>query len=122
MEALEKGIDSIRKYDKLIFVQPRLVPYPPEIALGFKNFCSQFQISYDIIHEVEHLRKLNKKEAYLVIEETDLVNLINSCKASQFSIGSDVGIISFNDTPLKSILLDGITVISTDHARMGETA
>jgi DNA-binding LacI/PurR family transcriptional regulator len=37
-------------------------------------------------------------------------------------IGKDVGIISYNETPLKEILLDGITVISTDHAKMGELA
>jgi DNA-binding LacI/PurR family transcriptional regulator len=33
-----------------------------------------------------------------------------------------VGIISYNETPLKEILLDGITVISTDHECMGRTA
>ncbi|MEO5592402.1 MAG: substrate-binding domain-containing protein [Chitinophagaceae bacterium] len=122
MEALEQGIESIKKYNKLIFVQPKVIPYPPEIALGFINFCNQYQVPYEIIHEVEYSRQLNKKEAYLVIEETDLVNLINACKQNQYKIGTDVGIISFNDTPLKAILHDGITVISTDHAKMGETA
>jgi DNA-binding LacI/PurR family transcriptional regulator len=33
-----------------------------------------------------------------------------------------VGIVSYNETPLKEILLDGITVISTDHEAMGTTA
>jgi DNA-binding LacI/PurR family transcriptional regulator len=33
-----------------------------------------------------------------------------------------VGIISYNDSPLKEILLDGITVMTTDHVKMGQTA
>ncbi len=40
----------------------------------------------------------------------------------KLKIGKDVGIISYNETPLKEILLDGITVITTDHGFMGETA
>jgi len=50
------------------------------------------------------------------------VNLIKNCRAAKLKLGKDVGIISYNDTPLKEILSDGISVISTDHARMGETA
>jgi DNA-binding LacI/PurR family transcriptional regulator len=33
-----------------------------------------------------------------------------------------VGIISYNDTPLKEVLLDGITAISTDFHKLGEQA
>lgn len=36
--------------------------------------------------------------------------------------GKEVEIISYNETLLKEILLDGISVISTDHTKMGETA
>jgi DNA-binding LacI/PurR family transcriptional regulator len=57
-----------------------------------------------------------------VIEETDLVNLIKNCKSKGLVVGKDIGIISYNETPLKEILLDGISVISTDHTMMGETA
>jgi DNA-binding LacI/PurR family transcriptional regulator len=37
-----------------------------------------------------------------------------------YTLGKDIGIISYNDTPLKELL--GITVISTDFNIMGETA
>ena len=36
------------------------------------------------------------------------------------TMGKDVGVISYTDTPLKDLL--GITVISTDFDAMGETA
>ena len=34
-------------------------------------------------------------------------------------LGDDIGIISYNDTPLKDLL--GITVVSTDFDQMGRT-
>jgi len=50
------------------------------------------------------------------------VNLIKICRSKKLMVGKDVGIISYNETPLKEILLNGITVLSTDHAKMGESA
>ena len=47
---------------------------------------------------------VNTKEVYVVIEEPDLVTLIKSCQSQKLKIGKDVGIISYNDTPLKEIL------------------
>ncbi|WP_332913348.1 substrate-binding domain-containing protein [Algoriphagus boritolerans] len=38
-----------------------------------------------------------------------------------FKLGRDIGVISYNDTPLKEILADGITTISTDFHQMGKT-
>ena len=37
-------------------------------------------------------------------------------------MGKDVGVMAFNDTPLKEVLANGITVISTDHEQMGRSA
>jgi DNA-binding LacI/PurR family transcriptional regulator len=37
-------------------------------------------------------------------------------------VGKDVGVISYNETPLKKIILNGITTISTDFQAMGEKA
>lgn len=37
-------------------------------------------------------------------------------------IGEDVGVISYNETPLKKFILNGITTISTDFEKMGKMA
>jgi len=122
VDALETGLDSLKKYDRLILVYPKIVPYPTEIAVGFRNFCMQQNFGYTIINEIKPDAEIKTGEAYIVIEETDLVNLIKNCRSKKLKVGKDVGIISYNETPLKEILLDGISVISTDHAKMGETA
>ncbi|MEO8764003.1 MAG: GntR family transcriptional regulator [Ginsengibacter sp.] len=120
--ALESAMHLLKKYTKIILVHPKIIPYPKEIVTGFRSFCNNYDFSYQVIHEIEPTTQLNKKEIYIVIEETDLVTLIKTCRTKGFKIGKDLGIISYNETPLKEILSDGITVISTDHHKMGETA
>lgn len=120
--ALESGLHLIKKYDKFILVFPQSIPYPKEIITGFRGFCNSQNMAYEIVNEIDTETLVNKKEAYIVIEESDLISLIKICQGKKFKIGSDVGIISYNETPLKEILLGGITVISTDHVKMGELA
>ena len=64
--------------------------------------------------------ELQSQDAYVIIEESDLVNLVRQVRKKNLTLGDDIGIISYNETPLKELL--GITVISTDFNAMGETA
>jgi len=122
MDALESGLKTLSKYEKLVYVHPTIHPHPMEIVYGFRNFCMQNNFSYKIMDEIKPHEDIQRGEAYIVINESDLVNLIKLCTAKKLRVGKDVGIISYNETPLKEILLDGITVLSTDHSKMGETA
>jgi DNA-binding transcriptional regulator YhcF (GntR family) len=122
VDALDEGLDLLQKYDELYLVFPKLIPYPPEIARGFRKFCMQNDYKYEIIPEINFSTVVRPGKAFIVIEETDLVNLIKKCRLKKLKIGKEIGIISYNETPLKEILLDGITVISTDHENMGEAA
>lgn len=120
-EAMETQIDAFRSYDELIIVHPESL-YPAEIIDGFKKFCFQHDFKYKVLKTLEENHPVEKKQVYVVIEEIALANLIKSSKNRNYKIGKDVGLLSYNDTPLKEILLDGISVISTDHSKMGETA
>jgi DNA-binding transcriptional regulator YhcF (GntR family) len=122
VEALEQGLDLLEKYNKILLVYPKMIPYPTEIIKGFRNFCFQNNFKFEIISEIDASSPINAGEVYIVIEEPDLVNLIKLCRSKKLDIGKDIGIISYNETPLKEILLDGITVISTDHHQMGVLA
>ena len=121
-EALRDGINTIKKYNKLILVYPSqsLYPYPKEILMGFRKFCVEFNIDFEILDEIYDDMELHQKDAYIIIEEMDLVSLIKQVRDKKFELGNDIGIISYNDTPLKELL--GITVISTDFKLMGDTA
>lgn len=120
--ALKEGLPKIERYNKLILVYPEnsVYPYPKRILHGFKKFCIEHKISFEVIDEIFDDIILKKGDLFITIEETDLVNLVNQIRDKEFILGLEVGVISYNDTPLKELL--GITVISTDFKVMGETA
>ena len=61
-----------------------------------------------------------QKDIFITIRERDLVNLVKQVRQNNLKLGEDIGIISYNETPLKELL--GITVITTDFKAMGESA
>ncbi|MCU0340106.1 MAG: GntR family transcriptional regulator [Spirosomaceae bacterium] len=119
--ALVSGADLFNKYEELVLVFPQDVKYPKEIITGFRNFCIHHHKPYRIIDKGSDEPQLAHK-AYVVLEDSDLAELIKKCKQQQLLLGQDVGVVAFNDTPLKEVLADGITVVSTDHPQMGRTA
>lgn len=119
-QALTIGFEKIEKYKKIILVYPSkaLYPYPKGIVDGFKKFCIKNNLDYEVLDKIYSDMDLELKDLYIIIEETDLVNLMNRKRDYGYRLGKDIGIISYNDTPLKELL--GITVISTDFKKMGE--
>ncbi len=121
-DALSEGQTILKRYEKLILVYPRktVYPFPIEILNGFQKFCTDLKFDFEILDEIYPDMELRTNDAYIIIEESDLVNLVKQTRDKGFVLGKDIGIISYNDTPLKDLL--GITVISTDFQVMGETA
>lgn len=119
-QALYTGIDKIRHYNKLVLVFPPDNYYCSDIQKGFTNFCDAEGFDYEIIEKVGS-RDVVEGEVYIVIEEIDVVELIKKANALNLRLGSDIGIITYNDTPFKEILAGGISVLTTDFNRMGET-
>jgi DNA-binding transcriptional regulator YhcF (GntR family) len=120
-DALTSGLDLLKKYRKLSLIFPHTKGYASEVMLGFTKFCQKQGFEFDIISEIQE-NKINAGKAFIVIEEEDLVKLLKLIKSRKLKLGTDVGIISYNETPLKEILAEGITVISTDFEKMGESA
>jgi DNA-binding transcriptional regulator YhcF (GntR family) len=116
---LNSGEELIRKYQELILVFPKNTPHPAETIDAFNRFCIDNQINHTILDQIEN-REVLPGQAYLVIKDSDLVKIVKDCKKNGYKIGSEVGIISYNDTPMKEIVGSGITVISTDFVRMGK--
>ncbi len=120
--ALNEGLEKIKKYDKIILVYPSKSadPYPRRILNGFQQFCWENNLDFEILDEIYDEMDLQSKDVYITIQERDLVNLVRQVRKKNLVLGKDIGIISYNETPLKELL--GITVISTDFKAMGESA
>lgn len=119
--ALTEAIELLKKYQTLKLIFPFYSYHPREILSGFKRFCAEFAFNYKIVTDIG-IEPIEKEEAYINLMEDDLVTLIKRIKNQGLKVGKEVGIISYNETPLKEILLDGITVISTDFQQLGVTA
>ena len=119
--ALEKARKELSRYRMLKIIFPENTYYPAEILKGFIRFCQEYAFSYKIVHRIEE-EHIEAGDLYLNVMEDDLVVLIERIISLKLEIAKDVGVISYNDTPLKKIILNGITTISTDFRQMGELA
>lgn len=122
-QALKQLKSSLSKYIKLILVFPfhANYPYPEEILVGFKKYAVEEGFDFQVIPEIGPDLYPKSGEAYVIIEESDLVNLIKKARqASNLEVGKNLGILSYNETPLKEVLQKGITVMSTDFSAMGK--
>ena len=118
-DALVQGLLHIRKYDTLILVQ-REPKEPEERYDGIKRFCDEYGFNCLLMPRIRE-GELRRNTLYLTANDRELVNLIKLAEAAGLEIGNDIGIISYNDTPLKEVLLGGITTLSTDFRQMGRT-
>jgi DNA-binding LacI/PurR family transcriptional regulator len=74
-----------------------------------------------VVHNIS-AEPVHEGEAYICLVEDDLVTLVEKIIQVNLVVGKQVGVISYNETPLKKIILEGITTISTDFALMGALA
>lgn len=119
--ALCQASEQLSKYHILKIIFPQHTYYPAEILRGFKNYCQDNAFSYKIINNISD-EPINRGEVYISVMEDDLVTLIEKIIQSGLIIGEEVGVISYNETPIKKLILNGITTISTDFHQMGITA
>ncbi|UNY97728.1 GntR family transcriptional regulator [Zhouia spongiae] len=116
---LEKVSKQLKRYleIKLIYNPDK---QPQGMLQGFELFCKSFGLHYSHYKNVEGA-KLSYKDAILVLDDKDLIEVVKIAKMGSLKIGSDIGIISYNETPLKEVVANGITTFSTDFKYMGKT-
>jgi DNA-binding transcriptional regulator YhcF (GntR family) len=119
--ALEKARDSLGKYHTIKIIFPGYTYHPVEILQGCSRFCQEYAFNYKVVHSIAD-EPIGEGEVFINLMEEDLVVLIERIISQKLIVGQQVGVISYNETPLKKIILNGITTISTDFREMGEMA
>jgi DNA-binding transcriptional regulator YhcF (GntR family) len=117
-EGLLKGKTRINKYKKLILIFPGFRE-PLGMKLGFGDFCTEYNFEHAVITEFAG-REITAGDLYIIPNDRDLVNVIENARKQNLKLGTDFGIISYNETPLKKIVASGITTISTHFEAMGK--
>ncbi len=117
-KALVKGNKQLKKYKKLIMIFPGFRE-PIGMKIGFENFCIDFHFPNEIIPTFDN-RNICDGDIYIIPNDRDLVKVIEQSKIQNMQLGTHFGIISYNESPLKKIVENGITTISTDFIAMGK--
>lgn len=117
-EGLLKAKVRLNTYKKLILIFPGFRE-PLGMKLGFEDFCSEFNFESEIITEFTD-REITLGDLYIIPNDRDLVGVIENARNQNLKLGIDFGIISYNETPLKKVVANGISTISTQFEMMGK--
>jgi len=120
-QVLVEAKDVLSKYQMLKMIFPKTSFYPHEIVEGFSDFCRDFAFDKEIVYSTDSL-ELNIGDAFINVMEDDLIVLLEKVLEKNLILGEEIGLISYNETPLKRLLFKGISTISTDFVQMGKTA
>jgi DNA-binding transcriptional regulator YhcF (GntR family) len=117
---LKSQHEKIAQYKRVIFSSSESpFQFVPEGCIkGFRKFCTEENIPYKIVNTLD-LSKLQSGSIYLLYSDKELINLIKEVKSRNWIPGKDIGIISYDETPMKEILHGGISVLTTDFRQMG---
>lgn len=109
----------LKYYRKLILIFPG-VKEPIGMVEGFQSYCEGIKFPHEVIHFVEE-KHIQKGVVFITPNDDQLVEVIELAKSKELAIGKHIGIISYNEIPLKKVIENGITTISTDFHAMGKT-
>lgn len=122
IEGLRQGMNQLTKYNQLNIISMKGSLYAPYIEKGIMEFCGQHNFPCKTYHEILPER-IKSQEAYLILNsqlDTELIELVTKAQAKGYEIGKDIGIISYNESQLNEVILNGLTVMSTDFVAMGK--
>jgi DNA-binding transcriptional regulator YhcF (GntR family) len=117
--ALVEAKPLLAKYLQMVLIFPG-EKEPFGMVEGFNQFCGDFGLPSEIINGFDDA-EIGVGSVFIIPSDRHLVNVIEQARRQGLVIGKDFGIISYNDIPLKKVVENGITTISTDFKLMGKT-
>jgi len=122
-QALLAALDRLKQYCGLTLVQSKdWFQYIPAATLtGFRRFGKDYDFPCQIVESYSDTL-VKSGEAFLLFADRDLIAFLKQVDRLGLTLGQQIGLLSYDDTPMKEILAGGISVISTDFAQMGQTA
>ena len=117
---LIKNRQLVNKYRRLVLVIRHQKSHFRDIANGFRDFGKQHSILTEVISDIQSFG-VESGDAFVVVDDRDLEFLVLHSMDKQLILGKDIGIVSYNEAPLKGIVATGITTISTDFRQMGQS-
>ena len=113
--------EAFQKFSSLILFFDADQDHPPGVLLAFKKFSKDYNLNGKV-HPKYTSDLLQKGTAYITIGDHDLWALLKDCNEQQLELGTDVGILSSNDTPVKEFVMGGISTYYSDFDEIARCA
>lgn len=120
--ALQEVGEKLQQYKKLVFVFNKKHKHPQSSKVYFEKFCIDHAFDFEVIDRNTEKITIQKGECYIVIKQHDVVNIIKQARQQKLHVGTDIGMIAYNENPFYEVLCDGISSISIDFKEMGKMA
>ncbi len=120
-EGLECGLQKIKTHKKLNVVTLPSSLYHDSVSRAVERFCSDNHIDVEFHTQITP-EIIRAREVYLILNsqyDLGLIELIRRARELKYKVGRDISIISYNESPINEIILNGLTTISTDFHQMG---
>lgn len=120
-EGLGYGLKKLKSYSKLNVVTLPSSLYYSSVSKAVERFCRDNDITVEF-HTKITPEIIREKEVYLILNsqyDLGLIELVRRARELNYRVGRDISIISYNESPINEIILNGLTTISTDFRQMG---
>lgn len=121
---LEQALPELKSYNKLNIFITKGSLYGHLVLKGIEEFAKKHSIHINVSNEVI-AHDIVTGEAYLILSgqlENELIKVAQLAKKQKLKIGKDIGLLSYNESALNEIILNGLSVLSTDFKQMGSLA
>ncbi len=123
-DALSEKGELVTKYDKMNVVCSPNSLYYNLISKGIQKFCKENQLDFASFTQFD-AENIKPNEIYVILNrqlDEELFGILKMVKQKKYILGKDIGVISFNESPINEFILNGLTVLSTDFKEMGYLA
>jgi DNA-binding transcriptional regulator YhcF (GntR family) len=119
-DCLTSELDLLRKYNEIRYIFPLESEHPKSCIPFFLKFCKDNNFTHELVRRRMKESDIYKGAVYLLAQHSDVVEFVKICRTKKLKMGEDVGLITFNDTPMLEVIENGISVISIDFKQMGK--
>ncbi len=119
--ALEEALPDLLRYKQLYYVQPAGNFHPESSRKVFGEFCRKHRLPWKFLSSLTPA-DVEPGNAYLIIPHETIIEAVKICRSKYLTIGSEVGLLAVNDTPLFEVMGPGINAISANFEAMGVAA
>lgn len=121
LTSLNEQKQLFTKYKRAVVYHPKDSEHPKITLKYFKKFCRENALEC-LVADTFSDQWMEPGTLVFSIRQKELIEVIKSARQKGLKIGSDIGVLAYNDTPVYEILENGISVISTDFVEMGSKA